>query len=285
MGLFGKLLNRTQAVTCALPDNHPVMKRIDGLLGISLAATPEYQQALFPALNAAVAALEAEVAKIPGPFDITAAHYLTDSFEHALFDSRQEIAHGLGQSGDVKVALAFLAAGGQSEAFALLGVRRQLPAEDGGVKGYCDHTLHALGATENSTRRALRDEALMALLSSVEANIEKMRRGGVVTRLDWRPFEALSNSAEPVNATTELAVPALVATLAAWFGHPEHALRIDLGHGVVVSAASDATPPVGLPVLHSRDRRKWLVCIAHLPVAEAVAAMRHEPNQTRRISI
>jgi hypothetical protein len=285
MGLFGSLLNRTPSVPCALADNHPVLKQIDTLFGTPVVKSADWSPKLVPGINAAVEFFDREVGKIPGPFDITAARYMHDAFEHALFESRYDIAHGIGRSKDIKVQLAFIAAGGQAEAFALMGVRRRVTDDAEAKLPIGDHTMRSLTLSEASTRRTIRDAALAALVSAFEERVEKLRRGARLTQRDWLPFATEGDLDAAVDGDAATHGQGMLDALLGWLAHADLYLKVDPAQALQIPDVGADGTAISLPQMRTRDRRKWAVCIARLSIAEAVAAMQHETNQHRAILI
>ena len=185
MGFFSKLLNQSQPAACVLPETHAVIRQIVGVLGYDVVATADYGSKLAPAVNFAVEYFDKQIAQISGPLDISAAHYMHHPLVHALFPARQEIAHGIGRSVDVKQPLAFLAGADQPEVFALLGVRRQKSSGNSTAAVFSDHTLRCLAATESGARQGLRTAALTRLVTAYGEHLDKLRKHEKLPRVSW----------------------------------------------------------------------------------------------------
>lgn len=291
MGFFSKLLNQSQPAACVLPETHAVVRQIVGVLGYDVVATADYGSKLAPAVNFAVEYFDKQIAQIPGPLDISAAHYMHHPLVHALFPARQEIAHGIGRSVDVKQPLAFLAGADQPEVFALLGVRRQKPAA-GGSSGpvFSDHTLRCLAATESGARQGLRTAALTRLVTAYGEHLDKLRKHEKLPRASWnienRADLSLSETDKDavVLAKEELLPDKMLRGLMAWLQRPGDFLQViaELPAATPTDAASQI---VAMPELKILDRRRWLVCYVRFPTAEGVAAMHNEHGQHRYMRI
>ncbi len=292
MGFFSKLLNQSQPAACVLPETHAVIRQIISVLGYDVVATPDYGARLAPALNSAVEYLDQQIAVIPGPLDISAAHYMHHPLVHALFPARQEIAHGMGRSTDVKQPLAFLAGADQPEAFALLGVRRQPNAEAAAAAAgaaFCDHTLRSLAATESGARQGLRTAALTRLVTAFGEHLDKLRKNDKLTRGEWnienRKDVADADRGKPVLASDELRTENLLNGLVAWLQRPSEFLQVRAGAKSGGDTAGPAQSIEVLAELRCHDRRRWIVCLVRFPTAEGVAAVQNESGQHRYIRI
>ena len=293
MGFFNSLLKQAPAVTCVLPDSHAVIRQMVSALAFDVVASRDYGPRLVPAINAAVEYFDAQIAAIPGPFDISAAQYTHHPLVHALFPTRQDIAHALGRSRDIKQPLAFLAGADQKEAFALLGARRPPNPAGGDAPAYCDHTVRTLAANETGARQGLRTAALTGLVTSFGEHLDKLRKNDKLTRGDWN-IENLKDlpladgdKGKVVLASEELRPENLLRGLIAWLQRPAEHLQLRAGaQRNAGSGNTDATHQIDLlPHLLCRDNRLWLVCIVRFPVAEGVAAIQNEPRQDRYIRI
>ena len=287
MGFFSKLMHQSQPAACVLPETHAVIRQIVTVLGFDVVSLPEYASRLAPAINSAVAYLDEQIAAIPGPLDISAAHYMHHPVVHAMFPARNEIAHAIGRSLEVKQPLAFLAGAEQHEAFALLGVRRKLNEPPGAPPVFIDHTLRSLAATESGARQGLRTAAMMRLVTSYGEHLGHLRRNDKLTRQEWNienvpdPRIAEADKGKLLVPAEELSPDKLLAGLIAWLQRPSEYLQIGAG-----AAAQEAELKIdALPLLVCRDRRRWLVCLVRFPTAEGVAAVHSEPRQHRYITI
>jgi hypothetical protein len=294
MCFFNSLLKQTPAVTCVLPDSHAVIRQIVSVLGFDVVAAKDYGSRLVPAINAAVEYFDAQIAAIPGPFDISAAQYTHHPLVHALFPTRQDIAHALGRSRDIKQPLAFLAGADQKEAFALLGARRPPDhAAGAAAPAYCDHTVRTLAANETGARQGLRTAALTGLVTGFGEHLDKLRKNDKLTRGEWHMENrkdlpvAEGDRGKLVVASEELQPDNLLQGLIAWLQRPAEHLQLRAGeHRTAGAGTADATHQIDLlPNLLCRDSRLWLVCIVRFPVAEGVAAIQNEPRQDRYIRI
>lgn len=287
MGFFSKLMHQSQPAACVLPETHAVIRQIVAVLGFDVVSLPEYASRLAPAINFAVAYLDQQIASIPGPLDISAAHYMHHPVVHAMFPARNEIAHAIGRSLEVKQPLAFLAGAEQHEAFALLGVRRKPDAQPDAAPVFVDHTLRSLAATESGARHGLRTAAMMRLVTAFGEHLGSLRKSDTLTRQEWNienldePKIADADKGKLLVAAVELSPGKLIGGLVAWLRRPSGYLRIGAG-----AVAQEAELKIdALPQLVCRDRRRWLVCLVRFPTAEGVAAVHSEPRQHRYITI
>lgn len=287
MGFFSNFLQQSpSAAACVLPETHAVVRQVVSVLGFDVVSSPAYGATLAPAINAAVDYFDKQITAIPGPLDISVAHYTHHPLVHALFAARQDIAHGIGRSMDVKQSMAFLAGADQPEAFALLGVRRQPESQqaDGGAL-FCEHTLRSLAASEAGARQGLRTAALMRLVTGFGEHMDKLRNRIQLPRSEWNienrtDLTPADGDAEKlVLASEELRPENLLRGLVAWLQSPARHLQVHVdgkpGGGQIES----------LPGLQTRDRRRWLVCLVRFPTAEGVAAIQNETRQYRYIRV
>ena len=291
MGFFSKLLNQSQPAACVLSETHAVVRQIVGLLGYDVVATADYGSRLAPALNFAVEYFDKQIAQIPGPLDISAAHYMHHPLVHALFPARQEIAHGIGRSVDVKQPLAFLAGADQPEVFALLAVRRQKTAgSNAGDPVFADHTLRCLAATESGARQGLRTAALTRLVAAYGEHLDKLRKHEKLPRAAWNIENRTDlNVGEGdkdamVLAGEELQPDKMLRGMVAWLQRPGEHLQV-IAESRSAAPADAAHQIEALPELQIRDRRRWLACFVRFPTAEGVAAMHNEHGQHRYIRL
>lgn len=293
MGFFSNLLHQTpQAAACVLPETHAVVRQVVAVLGFDVVSSPAYASSLAPVINAAVEYFDQQIAAIPGPLDISAAHYM-HPLVHALFPARQEIAHGIGRSMDVKQSLAFLSGADQPEAFGLLGVRRQKDApQNGDGPVFCDHTLRSLAASESGARQGLRTAALTRIVTGFGEHVDRLRNRIQLPRTEWNIENrtdlviADGDKDKPVLASEELRPENLLRGLISWLERPAEHLQVRVR---AKSGDGDQTDPAhrieSLPELLTRDRRRWLVCLVRFPTAEGVAAIHNEARQYRYIRI
>jgi hypothetical protein len=286
MGFFSKLLNQSQPAACVLPETHPVVRQAVTVLGYDVVATADFGARVAPAINSAVEFFDQQIAQIPGPLDISAAHYMHDPLVHAMFPARQEIAHSIGRSIDVKQPLAFIAGADQPEVFGLLGVRRQ--KNDGNSLIFADHTLRCLAATESGARQGLRTAALTRLLTAYHEHLDRLRKHEKLPRSEWNVENRSDPAAEVdkdgvVLASEQLVADNMLKGLVAWLQRPGDHLQVLVSAG---ASSGDAANQIdALPVLQIRDRRRWHVCFVRFPTAEGVAAMHNEQGQHRYIRI
>lgn len=294
MGFLSSFLNHSRTAECVLPEMHPVVRQMVSVLGFELPRSSDYAARAVPAINSAVEYYDNQIAEIPGPFEVSAALYAHDPLVHALFPARQEIAHGLGRSLDVKQTLAFLAGAEHKEAYALLGVRRRPDEQRAGeTPVLSDHTLRSLSTNESGTRKALRDAAMMRLVTAFAEHLDKLRVKGKLLGEEWnienRKHHQLSEADKKkmVFAGEELQPENLLRGLVAWLQRPSEHLQVRVSEhrGSGGGHPDAATQVAQLPLMLSTDRRQWIVCIVRFPTAEGIAAVQSETRQHRYIFI
>lgn len=292
MGFFNSLLKQAPVVTCVLPDSHAVIRQMVSVLGFDVVAAKDHWPRLVPAINAAVEYFDAQIAAIPGPFDISAAQYTHHPLVHALFPTRQDIAHGIGRSRDVKQPLAFLAGADQKETVALLGARRRPDLQQAGAEEiFHDHTLRTLAANEAGARQGLRTAALTRVVTAFGEHVQKLRKSGSLPREAWnienrKDFPvADSEKGKPVLADDELQPDNMLQGLIAWLQRPSEHFQVRAGEKAA-AGSQDAVHQIDLlPQLVVCDRRHWIVCMVRFPTSEGVAAVQNETRQHRYILI
>lgn len=294
MGFFSSLLNHSPANECRLPATHAVIHQLVSVLGFDVTRSSDYSSRIIPAINSAVEYYDNQVAEIPGPFDVSAMRYAHDPLVHALFPARQEIAHGLGRSLDLKQTLAFLAGADHKEVCALLGVRRRPDEQHAGAAPvFSDHTMRSLAVSESGTRRSVRDAAMARLVTTFGEHLDKLRAKGKLLGEEWnienRKHFQLTDSEKKklVFAGEELQPENLLRGLVAWLQRPSEHLQIRVSeHRNVGGTHPDAATQIEqLPQLLCSDRRQWLVCIVRFPTPEGIAAVQNETRQHRYIFI
>lgn len=294
MSFLSNLLHHSRGPECVLPETHPVVRQMVSVLGFEVPRTADYATRLVPAINSAVEYYDNQVAEIPGPFDVSAMRYAHDPLVHALFPARQEIAHGLGRSIDVKQTLAFLAGADHQDVCALMAVRRRPEAQHPGEPPVlADHTMRSLAATEAGTRRSVRDAAMTRLVTNFGEHLDKLRTKGKLLGEEWnienRKHFQLSPSEQKklVFAGEELQPENLLRGLIAWLQRPSEHLQVRVSERR--NAGGNHPNPAAeieqMPQLLCSDRRQWLVCIVRFPTAEGIAAIQNETRQHRYIFI
>ncbi|MDO8788545.1 MAG: hypothetical protein Q7J42_10795 [Sulfuritalea sp.] len=283
-------MSHSQPVACALPETHTVVRQIVSVLGFEVLSS-DFASRLAPALDAAVEYFDGQIASIPGPYDISAAHYGHHPMVSTLFPARQEIARGFGRSRDVMQPLAFLAGAEQKQAFALIGVRRPPGHKAGEFPSFCEHTLRSLAASESGARQALRNAALTRLVTEFGEHIDRLRQKGSLPRAEWNMENrgdqpvADTDQGKQVLADEELQPENLVRGLIAWLSRASDCLHVREG---IYSHDADGAPGHEadlLAQLLSRDRRCWTVCLVCFPTDEALAAVQNEVHPHRYILI
>lgn len=250
--------------------------RVDPLLRL----LPNYRRRLAPAVRHALSHGEALVASLPGPVAVHAHAFSDNPLIHAIFATPDNIAETLSRSQEVKH---FLAAphNQMAEAFyGLLGARRRekkvmgtalcgevIQAETPQTLLYfADHTLRAVGASLDETRRQLR---MAGFDSLVESFAEYRKESGdrhqdieaVLNELyDWLMAANDHLRLEPVSVSVDLL-------------------------GVEGTGPGPGVHQIDFPELVGRDRRRWTLVLARLSRDEALAAIQRQRDQAARYII
>lgn len=289
MGFFDGLMGKGRSKASAAA--HPLLEHVAAVLGDEVTATPEFANALVPALEAANAYVANQIAAIPGPLNLATPKLADDPLMSRLFANADDLRAGLGRSLEVKESIVALAVAGHMHTYALLGMRCK-PGEQqpGQPPVFADHTVKALAPTEAGTRDALRVAALRRIVKNFDQHLSKLREKQQLLKLEWnieneKPRGDEGN--EFVYAGDELTPPNMVRGLAAWLRRPEEVLRLASGEFRVPGVSHDGRQSghYELPLMHCADRRQWIVCLVAFPTFEAAEALKAESRIHRYIFI
>lgn len=288
MGLFESLTTMFQSGPALQGTHQQSLATIAKVVDERLVALPESRQLLLPAVDHALSYYSQTIAAIPGPLPVSAELHGSDPVLATLFPTAGEIGQGLGRSIAIRNSLRWYVSNGHQSVHAFLGVRVR---QDGSGHAFVDHTFRSLGIDERDSRDSLREAAFEGLVKGFATRLKDRQR-------EWRRVQrgeaetSVNGDASPpdpldehiARAGGELgpkhALDALVECLYA----PERHLRVESGHEhpPVIPGCGE---PIRLPCLAGTDRRKWLVCLAHFPVWEAVQATERESQAHRYILV
>jgi len=288
MSMFGKLVDILQTdllqprAGAEAPARHPGLEQVWRVCGDTLASAQNVEAALTPALDYAIRYFDTQVRTIPGAYGLSVSGHPEEPFLARHFPAREDVTAALGRSVEVKDALPALAPERQGHVYAILGMRVKQNGVDATSPLFADHTLRCLARTEADSREGLRQAALSRLLHGFKEHTDKLRKAGKLLRVEW----TLGKEAPPqgvaagsfIHAEEALTPDNLVKGLVSWLKSPSEFLRID-------PAASADEGGVGLPMMHSADTRKWLVCQVKFSATEGMEAMKRETRVHRYILI
>jgi hypothetical protein len=275
----------------------PLIKQVGG-----------YERKLAPAVQHAIAYCEDIAARIPGPFGISRAAFVTDPLVHALFGSADAIDNMLATSQCVREHLPRMTVTA-GQCCALLGMRLHEKSgfgsklEGGTVQAdvaqktlyFSDHTLAEPSADVAAARQRLRDLLFDGLVKGIAAHVTDVRaehaglhqeqaiaqakaRAGLedVQAAHTRRLDSLR---ERLTATADALQPKnLLDALITSLSVPEPFLRLDPVDitvdraGIITSGGEDANT-LHFAELTSRDLRRWVVILAHINSDDARHAL------------
>ncbi|MRR51643.1 MAG: hypothetical protein EG825_12140 [Rhodocyclaceae bacterium] len=289
MSMLGKLVDILQTDLlqprsgAEAPARNPGLDQVVRVCGDSLAAAKNMEATLTPALDYAIRYFDTQVRAIPGAFGLSISRHPDEPFLARHFPAREDVTAALGRSVEVKEALPALAPEREGHVYAVLGMRIKPGAAEGGHPLFADHTLRCLAMNEADSRAGLRQAALSRLLHAFKDHTDKLRKAGKLLRVEW----TLGKEAPPqgvaagsfIHAEEELTPDNLVKGLVSWLKSPSEFLRID-----TTDALGGEGGPV-LPVMHSADTRKWLVCQVKFSATEGMEALKRETRVHRYMLI
>lgn len=294
MGLLGNLMSFNQPTKSALPASHPLMRKIVSTLGYDVTGTRDYESRLLPAVNGAIQYYDRQVAAIPGGLVVSTSNHGRDPELRALFPTTDDIRLALGRSIEVKQALQSRTMSSTEHLHALMGMRYR-PTDHGQGQPliFADHTLRGLAVTEEASRAGLREAALTRLLTNFAEHIGKLQHKQKLLRVEWNIENRKVVNTAPlgdddfVYAGKELLPENLLRGLIAWLESPAEHLRVRAGEHEAPPAHATAQKPLlhRLPVMHTADRRQWIVCLIKVPTREAIDAINIEKRNHRYIFI
>lgn len=250
--------------------------RVDPMLRL----VPGYQRRLAPAVRRALSHSDALVAALPGPVDVRARSFGTDPLVHAVFSTPDDIGETLGRSQEVRTFLAAPSHQLTESFYGLLGARRReknvmgIALVDGLLHAdasqtllyFADHTLRAISANLDDTRRQLQLAGFDSLADGFVAHRKEANS---------RPLQAAE----------------VLAELCEWLMTAENHLRLEPVSVAVDLLGVEATGPgpgvhqLSFPELVGRDRRRWTLLLARLSRDEALAAIERQQQALRYLII
>jgi hypothetical protein len=280
-----------ETLAWALDQVEPRLKQIGG-----------YPHRYAPALSHAMAYCRHLAGQVPGPVEINRQAFTQDSLVHAIFGSPEGIVQALAQSRTMREWR--LACPSGQDVFALMGMRLRekdilgVGVSEGNLQRdvpqtvvyFSDHTLTNLASNHEATRSLLERQFLSDLLDRVKDRVEAIRqekqrlekeRDELQARLRAHGGDESLRTAlnQTLSALGEI-VAALdlrryVGHFDAVLLHPEQFLHLDPfslcldAMGVrQVECAESAFRNLSLSRLTSRDRRHWIVLLAHIQLDE-----------------
>ena len=293
-GMFGSSPSRNAAVDHAF---EVIAKTIDP----AVSGLANSRDALQPAVEQALNFYDRSIAAIPGPIAVDTAAHKDSVLLKSLFAHRDEIAEALGRSLALRSSIRWFVDHGHDDVFAVLGMR----VRPGNPGGFVDHTFRSLGTSEQDCRECLREAAFASLVKAFDTRMKEKRREWRLRRTDARISDELRsrNGDEPAPPFTEdlrdeildrhaggdheLTPTRALEALIEWLQRPEKQLQIETGdgHPLIGAATDNGRGELRMPTLACTDRRKWLVCVTHFSLADALAAINQESQPHRYILI
>lgn len=266
------------------------------------------------------------VTSLPGRIDINRRAFSLDPLVHAFFATPQDIEEMLGRSQTLREYLSDPKSHGSEHFHALFAARRREKRAMGlALQGemlrqdvpqtllyFSSHTLTAVAADLQATRRMLSTAAFDSLLKSFFAQADAIRQerqglqgecdlqrarlkglpGGTGTSVIAEHQKKLTGLELGIlNMTASLQPDHLVDALASFLSKPELALRLEpvkvqVDRNGVIADSLNAVPgqdgSLSFPELVGRDRRRYVVILARIPRDEAEQAVAKILDQQRR---
>lgn len=304
MGLISKLgsLFRSETTPEDTTLSHAfalVSKSIDP----AVMALPGATDRLLPAIDYALDYYRRVVAQIPGPLRISSNGHGNDDMLRTLFPVVEDISQGLGRSIAVRDSINWFVDHGHESVHAVLGMRVRPHAATGNA-GFVDHTFRSLGTDERDTRECICAAAFASLIKAYTDRMKDKQREWGLLHTEGRIQQELKSRADAANgdsggngedkfhhhisrAVQDTNAERALDVLIDWLHAPEQRLRLETGEGhpMVGPIGEDGKCRFQMPTLASADRRKWLVCVVEVPLAEALDAIKQESQPHRYILI
>jgi hypothetical protein len=292
MGLFGNLFGGATARKPPAATN-PLLTQIVDTLGESITSAAGWEKQLTPAVEIASAYFDRQIAAIPGPVTLSLQAHGDDPLVTAVFPSPDDIRIAMGRSVEVREFLPRLSRAGHVHLHALLGMRHRPGAGSGPESTViADHTLKCLAPSEKEARLDLQKVAFGRLLKNFVEHLDKLKLKGKLLKVEWNIFNDASaaagkNGNEFVYADQELTPDNILRGLAAWLNDPSKHLRVCVGEAKIATKGGDGSivTSYDLPMLHSTDRRQWIVCLVKFSTHEGAEALEKETRTHRYILI
>lgn len=281
-------LTRSAAPKATPPANSLLLTQVVDTVGGGIGQARNFEKLLLPAIDSAIDYFAGQIDAIPGPLDISHRGFAQNAASVALFPETGEIVRALGRSLEVKDSLPRLASHNGDQVHALLGVRRRASGAASG-EGFADHTIRSLAPSLAHARDYLACAAFKRILNDFTEHVNKLRRRDHLLKVEWNIQNEVSDKAcaadsrEYISAS-ELTPDKLLEGLIGWLATPEKYLRLEAS-GIFLPAGAAPREAHELPLLHCSDRRQWLVCLVHFPVAEGLRALEEETHHHRHIFI
>lgn len=265
-----------------------------------------YEKKLAPAVQHALAYCEGIANRIPGPYEVNRAAFVSDPLVHALFGSADAIDNMLATSQCVREHLSQITME-TGQCCALLGMRIHEKTGFGAeLEGdivradvaqttifFSDHTLAEPSPDLPSARLRLREVLFDGIIKGVAAHVGDVRaehaglsqekaiaqaklRAGLEQAAHTRRLDSLH---ERLTATTDALQPKqLLETLAAALAAPEPFLHLDpveltVDRSGVLTHCDKEADTLHFAELTSRDLRRWVVILALINREDAHRAL------------
>lgn len=265
-----------------------------------------YERKLAPAVQHALAYCEGIAVRIPGPFAVNRAAFVSDPLVHALFGSADAIDHMLATSQCVREHLSQMTME-TGQCCALLGMRIHEKAGFGAeldgeiVRAdvaqttlyFSDHTLAEPSSDVLSSRLRLRDVLFDSIVKGIAAHVGDVRsehagltqekaiaqaqvRAGLEPETHTRRLESLH--AQLTETADALQPKNLLETLAGALAAPEPFLHLDpielsVDRAGVITSGGQDVDTLHFVELTSRDLRRWVVILALINREDAHRAL------------
>lgn len=265
-----------------------------------------YERKLAPAVQHALAYCEGIANRIPGPFEVNRAAFVSDPLVHALFGSADAIDNMLATSQCVREHLSQMTME-TGQCCALLGMRIHEKSGFGAeLEGdivradvaqttiyFSDHTLAEPSPDLSSARLRLRDVLFDGIVKGIAAHVGDVRaehaglnqekaianaklRAGLEPEAHTRRLDSLH---ERLIATADALQPKqLLDTLTVSLAAPEPFLHLDpieltVDRAGILAHCDKEADTLHFAELTSRDLRRWVVILAQINREDAHRAL------------
>lgn len=301
--------------------------RVREIIGPLISTAPDFEHRLAEPVRHALQYCDDLILALPGPIEIDRRAFALDPLIHAFFATTQDIELMLGRSQTLRDYLDSREAKENEFFHAMFAARRHEKrtlgvAEEAGMLRrdveqtllyFSDHTLAAVSADPDITRKHLRQAAFDSLLKNFAAQIDSVRsqRQGLHTERDLalgrfagqhddeHQLAAYTRTVaeldERIRRMTETLQPKLlVEALAESLMAPDKALHLDPVEirvdrtGVIAQSGQESGTQIDtldFPELVGRDRRRHVVMLARIPRTEAEHAIEKIRDEQRRFII
>ena len=278
-----------------------------------------YERDLAPAVANCLEYCDNIAWRIPGPIEISRSAFASDPMVHALFASADDISRMLGQSQCVRKNLSHMSCA-DNRCCALLGMRhREKSGFGAAMQGdmlvrdaprktlfFSDHTLAELSPDAAEARKRLRDVLFDGIVKSIAAHVAEVRnerkelvreqafaQARVRSSTDASPFtRQLDVLRQKLRASADALTPTrLIETIIeAFFDPPPYLSMTSVNicvdrSGVIHEGAAANGDDISFSELSGRDKRRWVVLLAHIDRDEARDALERHEQSDRNIVI